>query len=89
MGSGTVPWASGFFGVHCFAPPGLVVSSQSYLNRFSRKPLSHFVGALVQMPSRPLVTVYAVVAVAVAVLPAEALLLDRGGLGLRTDVFGS
>ena len=27
--SGTVPWASGFVGVHCFAPAGLVVSSQS------------------------------------------------------------
>src|SRR5436190_24100023 len=55
--SGTVPWASGFFGVHCFAPAGLVVSSQSYLNRLSRNPLSHFVGSLVQAPSRPLVIV--------------------------------
>ena len=27
--SGTVPWASGSLGVHCFAPAGLVVSSQS------------------------------------------------------------
>src|SRR5439155_9553774 len=56
--SGTVPWASGFLGVHCFAPAGLVVSSQSYLNRFSSNPLSHFVGSLVHAPSRPLVTVW-------------------------------
>ena len=27
--SGTVPWASAFFGVHCQAPAGLLVSSQS------------------------------------------------------------
>src|SRR3954452_12934836 len=57
-GSGTVPCASGFFGVHCFAPAGLVVSSQSYPNRLSRNPLSHFVGALVHAPSRPLVIVW-------------------------------
>src|SRR5678815_3453999 len=53
--SGTVPFASGFFGVHCFAPAGLVVSSHSYLNRFSRNPLSHLIGLLVHAPSRPLV----------------------------------
>src|SRR5436190_19041959 len=57
--SGTVPCASGFFGVHCFAPAGLVVSSHSYLNRFSRKPLSHWVGLLVHAPSSPLVMVWA------------------------------
>src|SRR6185503_8534287 len=56
--SGTVPCASGFFGFHCLAPAGLCVSSHSYLNRFSRKPLSHFVGLLVQAPSRPLVIVW-------------------------------
>src|SRR4051794_29995674 len=61
--SGTVPWASGFFGLHCFAPPGLVVCSQSYLCRFSRNPLSHFVGSLVQAPSSLLVTVCAPVPV--------------------------
>src|SRR5215813_13164073 len=55
--SGTVPCASVFFGFHCFAPAGLSVSSHSYLKRFSRKPLSHFVGLLVQAPSRPLVIV--------------------------------
>src|SRR5918993_5871509 len=53
--SGTVPCASGFLGVHCLAPAGLVVSSHSYLNRFSRNPLSHLVGLLVHAPSRPLV----------------------------------
>src|SRR5260370_9120019 len=52
--SGTVPLASGFFGVHCFAPAGLVVTSHSYLYRFSRNPLSHFVGLLVPAPPRPL-----------------------------------
>src|SRR5687768_18592261 len=57
--SGTVPWASGFLGFHCFAPAGLVVSSHSNLKRFSRNPLSHFVGLLVQAPSRPLVIVWA------------------------------
>src|SRR3712207_1122561 len=55
--SGTVPWASGFLGFHCFAPARLVVKSQSYLYRFSRNPLSHFVGLLVQAPSMPLVIV--------------------------------
>src|SRR5207247_2166506 len=55
--SGTVPWASGFLGVHWFAPAGLFVSSQSYLNRLSRNRLSHFVGSLVHAPSSPLVMV--------------------------------
>src|SRR5712692_6877015 len=55
--SGTVPWASGFLGLYCHAPAGLVVSSQSYLWRLSRNPLSHFVGSLVQAPSSPLVIV--------------------------------
>src|SRR5262249_36235367 len=52
--SGTVPWAAGFVGRYCLAPAGLVVSSQAYVWRFSRKPLSHVVGALVQAPSKPL-----------------------------------
>src|ERR1700729_1348331 len=54
--SRTVPWAEGSLGVHCWAPAGLLVSSQSYLNRLSRYPLSHFVGSLVHAPSSPLVT---------------------------------
>src|SRR6476620_4467237 len=57
--SGTGPLAAGFFGVHCFAPAGLVVSSHSYLYRFSRNPLSHRVGSLVHAPSRPLVIAWA------------------------------
>src|SRR5918993_2866229 len=56
--SGTVPWAEESVGVHCFAPAGLVVSFQSYLNRLSRNPLSHFVGSLVHAPSSPLVRVW-------------------------------
>ncbi len=55
--SGTSFRAAGSLGVHWFAPAGLVVSSQSYLNRLSRYPLSHFVGSLVQAPSSPLVMV--------------------------------
>src|SRR5262245_62419595 len=55
--SGTVAWASGFVGVHCLAPAGLVVGSQSYPNRLSKNPLSHFVGSLVHAPSSPLVIV--------------------------------
>src|SRR5438067_11842245 len=57
--SGTAPWASGSLGVHWFAPAGLLVSSQSYLKRLSRNPLSHFVGSLVHAPSMPLVIVSA------------------------------
>src|SRR5437763_8769794 len=53
--SGTVPLASGFLGLNCLAPAGLVVSSHSYLSRLSRYPLSHFVGLSVHAPSRPLV----------------------------------
>src|SRR5687767_15358323 len=55
--SGTVPWASGFFGVHWNAPAGLLVNSQSKLNRLSRNPLPHLVGVLDHAPSRPLVIV--------------------------------
>ena len=84
--SGTVPWASGFLGVHCFAPAGLVVSSHSYLNRLSRNPLSHFVGSLVHAPSSPLVIVSAPLPLPKRVLPAEALLLEGRALGFRADV---
>src|SRR3954468_22603246 len=55
--SGTASFAAPFFGVHCCAPAGLLVSSHSWLNRFSKKALSHFTGLLVQAPSRPLVIV--------------------------------
>src|SRR5688500_18665296 len=53
--SGTMPWASGFFGVHWNAPAGLFVDSHSKLYRLSRNPLPHFVGVVDQAPSRPLV----------------------------------
>src|SRR5262249_58565905 len=52
--SGTEPLPAPFFGVHWCAPAGLLVSSQSYLNRFSKKLLLHFVGVVVQVTSRPL-----------------------------------
>src|SRR5215469_9744674 len=52
--SGTVPAPAPFFGVHWCAPAGLLVSSHSYLNRFSKKLLLHLVGVVVQMTSRPL-----------------------------------
>ena len=42
---------------HCCAPAGLLVSSHSKPNRFSKKLLLHFVGVLVQVTSRPLVIV--------------------------------
>src|SRR5947199_6608020 len=38
---------------HCHAPAGLFVSSHSYLNRFSKKLLLHFVGVCDQMTSGP------------------------------------
>src|SRR5687768_1823128 len=55
--SGTVPCASGFLGVHWKAPAGLLVNSQSKLNRLFRNPLPHFVGVFDHAPSRPLVMV--------------------------------
>ena len=45
--------ASAPFAFHCFAPAGLLVSSHSYLNRFSKKWLLHFVGVCVQVTSGP------------------------------------
>src|SRR5262245_2618713 len=52
--------ASGIFAVpflaaHCWGPAGLLVSSHSNPNRFSKKLLLHFVGVVVQVTSRPLV----------------------------------
>ena len=55
--SGTVATAVAPAGVYCDLPPGLVVSSHSWLCRFSKKLLSHLTGSLVQAPSRALVTV--------------------------------
>src|SRR3954453_21473707 len=51
--------ASAPLAVHCCAPPGLLVSSHSNANRFSKKLLLHFVGVVVQVTSRPLVMVSA------------------------------
>src|SRR5579863_5170946 len=52
--SGTVSLPAPFFGVHWCAPAGLLVSSHSYLNKFSKKLLLHFVGVVVQVTSNPL-----------------------------------
>src|SRR5687767_16000904 len=52
---GTVLSPAPFFGLHCLAPAGLVVSSHSYSNRCLRKSWLHFVGVVVQVTSRPLV----------------------------------
>src|SRR3984885_8282506 len=41
--------ASAPFAFHCFAPAGLLVSSHSYLNRFSKNWLIHFVGVCDQV----------------------------------------
>src|SRR5215475_5524580 len=41
------------FAFHCCAPAGLLVSSHSLLNRFSKKWLLHLVGDCVQMTSGP------------------------------------
>src|SRR3954453_18455599 len=46
--------ASAPFAFHCFAPAGLLVSSHSCLNRFSKKLLLHLVGVVVQVTSSPL-----------------------------------
>src|SRR6188768_80749 len=53
--AGTVPSPAPFFGFHCLAPAGLVVSSHSYSKRCLKKSLLHFVGVVVQVTSRPLV----------------------------------
>src|SRR6266850_6283121 len=50
--SGMISGAS--LATHCLAPAGDLVSSHSYLNRFSKKLLLHSAGVLVQVTSRPL-----------------------------------
>src|SRR3954449_9939410 len=57
-------WASGMvaaapFAFHCCAPAGLLVSSHSLLNRFSKKWLLHLVGVCDQITSGPPVMVSA------------------------------
>src|SRR5262249_13999839 len=51
--SGTA--ASAPLATHWCAPAGVLLSSHSYLNRFSKKWLLHFVGVWVQVTSSPLV----------------------------------
>src|SRR5882672_6910106 len=40
--------------IHCLAPAGDLVSSHSYLNRFSKKLLLHNAGVVVHVTSSPL-----------------------------------
>src|SRR5688500_12369844 len=54
-GSGMIAGAP--FACHWCAPAGLLASSHSKANRFSKKLLLHFVGVLLQVTSRPLVMV--------------------------------
>ena len=56
-GPGTVIDAS--LATHWWAPAGLDDSSHSWPNRFSKKPLLHWVGVAVHVTSRPLVIVSA------------------------------
>ena len=85
-GPGTVPAPTPPFGCHWCAPAGLLVSSHSWPNRFSKKPLPHWVGVAVQVTSRPDGDRVLALAGAERVLPAEAHLLDRRALGLAADV---
>src|SRR6202046_5993096 len=64
--SGTIPAPALPFGFHWCAPPGLLVSSHSYLNKCSKKLLLHFVGVLLQVTSRPLVIASPAIPVAYA-----------------------
>src|SRR5262244_2113552 len=45
--------AAPHFALNCQAPAGLFSSSHSYLNRFSKKLLLHFVGVVLQVTSGP------------------------------------
>ena len=56
------------------------------LNRLSRKPLSHFVGLLVQAPSSPLVIASAPLPVPKVFFQPRPCVLDGAALGLGTDV---
>src|SRR3954447_17307646 len=56
---GMVPAPAPPLATHCCAPAGLLVSSHSKPNRFSKKLLLHCVGVVVQVTSRPLVIVWA------------------------------
>ena len=49
-------FSSIFIGSHCQAPAGLFFNSQSYFIKRWKYPWSHWVGLVVQAPSKPLVT---------------------------------
>ena len=55
IGPGTAPAPAPSFGCHWLAPAGLLVSSHSKPNRFSKKLLLQRVGVAVQVTSIPLV----------------------------------
>src|SRR3954464_8694598 len=55
--SGIKPAPASPLGFHWWAPAGLLLSSHSKPNRFSKKLLLHLVGVLLQVTSRPLVMV--------------------------------
>ncbi len=77
--------ASAFFATHCFAPAGLLVSSHSNLNRFSKKSLLHLVGVCVQVHFRAAADGVGAEAGAIRALPAEALILNGAAFGSGTD----
>src|SRR5579862_27772 len=52
-------FATAPFAFHCLAPAGLLSNSHSYLKRFSKKWLLHFVGVCDQVTSGPPVIVSA------------------------------
>jgi hypothetical protein len=76
--SGIAPAPAPFLGCHWCAPAGLLVSSHSKPNRFSKKLLLHFVGVVVQVTSRPLVMASRPLPLPKLALPAQALRLDAG-----------
>src|ERR1700733_6548241 len=79
---GTVPAPPSPLGFHWCAPAGLLVSSHSKPNRFSKKLLLHLVGVVVQVTSRPLV-------MASAPLPVPWLLVQPRPCSVRSAPSGS
>ena len=68
-------------------PPGLLLSSHSFSNRFLKNRLLHLVGVCVQVTSRPLpVIVSAPKPVPCCALPAEALVFDARRLQAPTPI---
>ena len=81
-----MPAPAPFFGFHCFAPAGLVVSSHSYSNRCLKKSLFHFDGRRGPGDFETAGDGVGALAGLVAALPAETLLLEVPALGLGADV---